>query len=100
MLLAAAVGGRSMSDVLRWGQRQDRDDISAGIDVANAPAARDAFESIWRLPDETRSRVYSQVPRVIDAYTDPWGQDAERPATPGQFRPSLPLIALPKVPVR
>ncbi|MFL6250154.1 MAG: type IV secretory system conjugative DNA transfer family protein [Actinomycetes bacterium] len=76
MLLAAAVGGRSMSDVLRWGQRQDRDDISAGIDVANAPAARDAFESIWRLPDETRSRVYGQVPRVIDAYTDPTVKEA------------------------
>jgi nitrite reductase (NADH) large subunit len=38
--------------------------------------------------------------RSIDAYTDPWGQDAKKPATPGQFRPSLPLIALPKVPVR
>jgi nitrite reductase (NADH) large subunit len=38
--------------------------------------------------------------RSIDAYTDPWGQDGKRPATPGQFRPSLPLIDLPKVPVR
>ncbi|MCA0143379.1 nitrite reductase large subunit NirB [Blastococcus sp. LR1] len=40
------------------------------------------------------------IQRSIDAYTDPWGQDAEEPATPGQFRPALPLIALPKVPVR
>ncbi|UOY02697.1 nitrite reductase large subunit NirB [Blastococcus sp. PRF04-17] len=38
--------------------------------------------------------------RSIDAYTDPWGQDREQPATPGQFRSSLPLIPLPKVPVR
>jgi nitrite reductase (NADH) large subunit len=38
--------------------------------------------------------------KSIDAYTDPWGQDGKQPATPGQFRPSLPLIALPKVPVR
>ncbi|WP_344689042.1 nitrite reductase large subunit NirB [Blastococcus jejuensis] len=38
--------------------------------------------------------------RSIDAYRDPWGQDAKQPATPGQFRPALPLIALPKVPVR
>ena len=38
--------------------------------------------------------------RSIDAYTDPWGQDAEEPATPGQFRPALPLVELPKVPVR
>ncbi|HLM04252.1 MAG TPA: nitrite reductase large subunit NirB [Blastococcus sp.] len=40
------------------------------------------------------------IQRSIDAYTDPWGQDAKEPATPGQFRPSLPLIPLPKVPVR
>ena len=38
--------------------------------------------------------------RSIDAYTDPWGQDGTTPATPGQFRPALPLVDLPKVPVR
>jgi nitrite reductase (NADH) large subunit len=38
--------------------------------------------------------------RSIDAYVDPWGQDAAEPATPGQFRTSLPLVDLPKVPVR
>jgi nitrite reductase (NADH) large subunit len=38
--------------------------------------------------------------RSVDAYTDPWGQDGKQPATPGQFRPALPLIPLPKVPVR
>ncbi|MBM7804586.1 nitrite reductase (NADH) large subunit [Geodermatophilus bullaregiensis] len=36
----------------------------------------------------------------IDAYRDPWGQDAGEPATPGQFRSSLPLVPLPQVPVR
>jgi len=40
------------------------------------------------------------IQRSIDAYTDPWGQDGKQPATPGQFRPSLPLIAPPTVPVR
>ena len=40
------------------------------------------------------------IGRSIDAYADPWGQDGRTPATPGQFRPSLPLIELPKVPVR
>ncbi|MGY1733464.1 nitrite reductase large subunit NirB [Geodermatophilus sp. SYSU D01045] len=38
--------------------------------------------------------------RSIDAYTDPWGQDGPEPATPGQFRPALPLVPLPQVPVR
>ncbi|SEO94469.1 nitrite reductase large subunit NirB [Trujillonella endophytica] len=38
--------------------------------------------------------------RSVDAYRDPWGTDGGEPATPGQFRSSLPLIPLPKVPVR
>ncbi|XVV17048.1 nitrite reductase large subunit NirB [Actinoplanes sp. CA-131856] len=33
------------------------------------------------------------------SYRDPW-KDREEPATPGQFRTSLPLIVLPQVPVR
>jgi nitrite reductase (NADH) large subunit len=40
------------------------------------------------------------IQRSIDAYTDPWGQDGLEPATPGQFRTALPLVDLPKVPVR
>jgi nitrite reductase (NADH) large subunit len=42
----------------------------------------------------------ANMQRSVDAYTDPWGQDGKEPATPGQFRSSLPLVALPKVPVR
>ncbi|MGY1743831.1 MULTISPECIES: nitrite reductase large subunit NirB [unclassified Blastococcus] len=38
--------------------------------------------------------------RSVDAYRDPWGQDLAEPATPGQFRTSLPLVDLPEVPVR
>jgi nitrite reductase (NADH) large subunit len=36
---------------------------------------------------------------AVDAYADPWLEGRE-PATPGQFHDSLPLIPLPKVPVR
>jgi nitrite reductase (NADH) large subunit len=35
----------------------------------------------------------------VAAYRDPWKERAE-PATPGQFRTSLPLVVLPQVPVR
>src|SRR5918997_777638 len=35
----------------------------------------------------------------VAAYSDPWKERAE-PATPGQFRTSLPLTVLPRVPVR
>jgi type IV secretion system protein VirD4 len=76
MLLAAAISGRSMSDVLRWGQRQDRAEITAAINVANEPAALDAFESIWSLPEQRRSQIYGQVLGVIAAYTDPTVKEA------------------------
>ena len=42
----------------------------------------------------------ANMQRSVDAYTDPWGQDGKEPATPGQFRTSLPLVALQRVPVR
>ncbi|MBM2616508.1 NAD(P)/FAD-dependent oxidoreductase [Actinoplanes sp. LDG1-06] len=35
----------------------------------------------------------------VTTYRDPW-KDREQPATPGQFRTSLPLTVLPQVPVR
>jgi nitrite reductase (NADH) large subunit len=36
---------------------------------------------------------------AIAAYRDPWKEGAE-PVTPGQFRTALPLLPLPRVPVR
>ena len=39
------------------------------------------------------------VQQHADTYRDPW-QEAAAPVTPGQFRTSLPLEALPQVPVR
>jgi type IV secretion system protein VirD4 len=76
MLLAAAISGRAMADVLRWGQRQDRAEVTAAINVANEQAAGDAFESIWSLSEQRRSQVYSQVLGVIAAYTDPTVKEA------------------------
>jgi nitrite reductase (NADH) large subunit len=40
-----------------------------------------------------------RMQEAVDAYADPWLEGRE-PATPGQFRPALPLVDLPKVPVR
>jgi hypothetical protein len=76
MLLAAAISGRAMADVLRWGQRQDRTEITAAINVANEPAALDAFEAIWSLSEQRRGQVYAQVLGVIAAYTDPTVKEA------------------------
>jgi nitrite reductase (NADH) large subunit len=41
----------------------------------------------------------ASMKKSTDAYRDPWAE-GRAPATPGQFRPSLPLTVLPQVPVR
>jgi nitrite reductase (NADH) large subunit len=42
----------------------------------------------------------ANLQRSIDAYTDPWAKEGRDPVDPGQFRTALPLVDLPKVPVR
>lgn len=41
----------------------------------------------------------ARMQEAVEAYRDPW-QEGRRPVGPGQFRASLPLVALPMVPVR
>ncbi|MGE4361854.1 MAG: nitrite reductase large subunit NirB [Mycolicibacterium sp.] len=40
-----------------------------------------------------------RMQKSVDAYRDPW-QDGREPASVGQFRSALPLLPLPRVPVR
>jgi nitrite reductase (NADH) large subunit len=49
--------------------------------------------------DGIAERLDAEMQKAVDSYRDPW-KDGENPATPGQFRTSLPLTVLPKVPVR
>jgi nitrite reductase (NADH) large subunit len=41
----------------------------------------------------------ARMQKSVDSYRDPWSE-GRNSATPNQFRPSLPLIPLPQVPVR
>ncbi|WP_122977738.1 nitrite reductase large subunit NirB [Actinoplanes teichomyceticus] len=49
--------------------------------------------------DGIAAALDAAVEEAVQAYQDPWKERAE-PATPGQFRTSLPLTVLPQVPVR
>ncbi|WP_229069962.1 nitrite reductase large subunit NirB [Actinoplanes sp. DH11] len=49
--------------------------------------------------DGVAADLDAAVEEAVQAYKDPWKERAE-PATPGQFRTSLPLTVLPQVPVR
>lgn len=61
---------------------------------------RVGLAAIRQALEERAAELDAGIQRSIDAYRDPWGQDGPEPATPGQFRPALPLVALPQVPVR
>jgi type IV secretion system protein VirD4 len=71
LLMAAAASGRSMGDVVRWVQRQERAEVTAALSVAAEPAAQDAIQSIWGLGEARRSQVYATVLGAIAAYGDP-----------------------------
>jgi nitrite reductase (NADH) large subunit len=49
--------------------------------------------------DGIANRLDEAMQHSVDAYRDPW-QEHQKPATHGQFRDALPLVELPKVPVR
>lgn len=49
--------------------------------------------------DDFLAGLDARMQKSVDAYRDPW-QDGREPASVGQFRPSLPLLPLPQVPVR
>ena len=49
--------------------------------------------------DDFVTGLDERMQKSIDAYRDPW-RDGQEPRSEGQFRSSLPLLPLPKVPVR
>jgi nitrite reductase (NADH) large subunit len=49
--------------------------------------------------DAFLDRLDANMAKSVAAYRDPW-QDGREPVTEGQFRTSLPLLALPQVPAR
>jgi len=71
LMLAAATSDRSMGDVVRWVQRQERPEVTAALSVAGEPAASDAMQLISSLTEQHRSQVYAAVLTVIAGYTDP-----------------------------
>ncbi|GAA1034039.1 NADPH-nitrite reductase [Virgisporangium ochraceum] len=60
---------------------------------------RIGIERLRELLDEDGDGLDRRMEEAVAAYKDPWKEGAE-PATPGQFRTSLPLVPLPLVPVR
>jgi nitrite reductase [NAD(P)H] large subunit len=74
-----------------WLERTYKFVPRVGIDKIRAVVVDDA--------EGPAAGLDARMQKSVDGYRDPW-QDGREPVTEGQFRTSLPLLPLPKVPVR
>ena len=71
LLLAAAVGGRSMGDVVRWVNLQESNDPERLLgDAGEADAGVALFASLGR-DERIRSSIYTTLETVLAPYEDP-----------------------------
>lgn len=71
LLYAAANKGLTMSDVLRWVQRQDKELPPRYLREIGEDLAVDAWEGTWNLPPNTIGSVYATVKSSLSVYGDP-----------------------------
>jgi type IV secretion system protein VirD4 len=65
LLFAAAVGGGSMADVVRWVDLQEVGEVSDILEPAGVPEAMEAARASWCRDERTRSSVYTTAETVL-----------------------------------
>ncbi|MBF6621035.1 MAG: type IV secretory system conjugative DNA transfer family protein [Patulibacter sp.] len=80
LLFAAAQGGASMRDVLRWVELIEQDEPRAALEAVSASAegfgALTSLESLWREDHRIRGSVVQTVATALEAYQDSGVMDA------------------------
>jgi type IV secretion system protein VirD4 len=69
--LAAAAGGRTVRDVVRWIDTQDESEVAVLLDQAGVEEASRAAAASWARDDRTRDSVYTTAEIVLEAFADP-----------------------------
>lgn len=85
LLFAAARGGRSMADVVRWVDTQEVTEVAALLESAGVPAAIDAARASWLRDDRQRSGVYTTAETVLEPFAE------AAAAGPASWVPTVPL---------
>jgi type IV secretion system protein VirD4 len=70
-LYAAALAGRTISDVVRWIDMQEEEEVGAVLAQASVGEAVRAAAASWDRDERTRSSVYATAEMVLDAFADP-----------------------------
>jgi type IV secretion system protein VirD4 len=70
LLLAAALSGRTMADVVRWLDEQDQVEVADALFAAgpDATVALRAAKATWGRDDRQRSAVYATAEMVVEAF--------------------------------
>ena len=71
LLLAAATSGRTMTDVVRWIDAQEVDEVADALVAAGEHLALQAAHASWARDDRQRSAVYTTAETVVEAFADP-----------------------------
>ncbi len=65
LLFAAALDGRSMTDVLRWVDTQEAAEVSRILEGAGVAESVDAARASWCRDERTRSSVYTTAESIL-----------------------------------
>jgi type IV secretion system protein VirD4 len=71
MLFAAATAGLTMTDVVRWIDLQEEDEVRLLLQAAGVEAAIAAAEASWGREQRTRSSVFTTAETILAAFADP-----------------------------
>ncbi len=70
LLFAAASGRRDMSDVIRWVETQEEDEVLDLLTAAGIPEAVNSARSTFGKEDRQRSSIYTTVETILEAFAD------------------------------
>ncbi len=70
LLFAAAIGGLSMSDVVRWVDTQEVDEVLDILEGAGNEGAIQAARASWQREERQRSSVYTTAETVLEPFVD------------------------------
>jgi type IV secretion system protein VirD4 len=71
LLYAAARSDRTMSDVARWVDIQEQDEVTEALEQAGDLMALDAWSACRARPDNTLGSVYGTAETLLDVFADP-----------------------------
>jgi len=71
LLLAAACSGRTMVDVVRWIDEQERTEVVDALETAGHWQALQALQATWSRDERQRSAVYTTAETVVEVFADP-----------------------------